>query len=133
MSEVHTSSLRKFTALLEISALLPKAETEFTKRYKLSRKQLYLIYLINHADELHISRLQHFAQYLNISNSTLTRNLEKLESRKIVQRIRPTEKRNSQTELKLLSVGQLYAIEIERLMEEHFKDIDLKAIFKRID
>lgn len=118
--------VKLFKQLLELSALLPRADKDIAKRYKLSRKQIYLIYLVYNDDPAAASTLSTYARWLNISNSTLTRNIEKLEERKILLRMPIEGKRG--IGLKLLSHGQLHALEIDSYMAANLGAIDTKQL-----
>lgn len=115
-----------FIDLLQVSSLLPKADKFLAKQYKLSRKQIYLLYLIHigHTENIELlkdAKLNVYAKLLNISASTLTRNIEKLEARKLLERVKsPGQK---QVTIKLLSLGQLYAIDIARTFDTHFETL----------
>ncbi len=114
--ENKNDSHTKFLEILKAAALLPRGNRLLTVNYKLSRKQIYLIYLVNHFPEL---KLTEYAELLNVSNSTFTRNVEKLEVRKVL--LREKSKSNSVT-LRLLSLGQLYAIEIDKYFDSYFQE-----------
>jgi DNA-binding MarR family transcriptional regulator len=114
---VQTKNAQTFESLLSVAALLPRADKELIRNYKLSRKQIYLIYLALHDDESKPKRLSDYARLLNISPSTLTRNIQKLEERKVLERVAL----NPGIGLKLLSRGQLYAIEIENYFDPLFE------------
>ena len=125
-SDKTNSTAGHFVKILKISALLPRADRTITSRYSLSRKQIYLIYLVHTSQDTGINTLKDYADILNISLSTLTRNIEKLERRNILERVR--EKGKKSQSLRLLSMGQLNALEISGWFENYFKSIDLKRI-----
>ncbi len=106
----------KFYKALNAASLLPRVSPSIRQKYLISRKQMYLIYLVYHSASLNLSKLSDYASTLNVSPSTLTRNIEKLEQRKILERT-PSK---TNTTLRLLSLGQLYAIEIEQYFSEVF-------------
>lgn len=109
-----------FIGHLRLSSLLPRASLELSKRYKLTRKQMYLIYLVLDDDLGEPRMLTDYAMLLNISNSTLTHNIEKLEGRKILRRIRFSNRKA--TSLQLMSMGQLQAHEIKEYIESHYDE-----------
>lgn len=115
-----------FKQLLQIAALLPRADKDLAKRYKLTRRQIYLIYLVFIDDPINPATLSQYAKWLNISNSTLTRNIEKLVARKILIRVSLDGKRGYG--LKLLSHGQLYALEIDQYMQKALGSINRKQL-----
>ncbi len=117
---------QKFLQLLELTSLLPKPDRSFTQKYHLSKQQTYLIYLISIQTQLNDSRdvgMSTFAKLLNISTSTLTRNVEKLEQRKVLERIHKTGEKI--VSLRLLSLGQLYALEIGDHFEQALGNVRL--------
>jgi DNA-binding MarR family transcriptional regulator len=119
----QTNHAELFRKLLSVSALLPRADVDIQRKYNLSRKQIYLIYLIQQFQEEGL-KLSDYANILNISPSTLTRNIEKLEERRIIQRVSETASKTIQ--LKLLSLGQLYAIEISTCIDNYFLNLSAK-------
>lgn len=125
MTEIDPSQTALiFKRLLQISALLPKVDGEISKNYNLSRKQMYLVYLVYSDDPGKPYRLADYARYLNISTSTLTRNVEKLEERKVMERTKNPDNRG--IGLRLLSMGQLYALEIGNFLQNHFAGEETK-------
>jgi len=113
--EISTSQI--FIKILEIASLLPRADKELQQKYDLSRKQIYLLSLIHFEQVDKPITLSNYANLLNISASTLARNIEKLELRKVILREKlPMQKGYK---LKLLSLGQLYALEIDKKLTEH--------------
>jgi DNA-binding MarR family transcriptional regulator len=115
-------------ALLQLAALLPRSPKHLLKRYGISREQMYLIFLVYHDDEDNPRILSDYARLLNISNSTLTRNIQKLEEKVILRRANLSDKPAKQVYLQLLSKGQLYALEINSTIDEAMREVDAEKL-----
>jgi DNA-binding MarR family transcriptional regulator len=69
-------------------------------------------------------QLKDYAELLNISTSTLSHNISKLEDMDVIKRVKEDGKKS--VNLKLKSKGQLYAIEIREFMDRYFEQISIQ-------
>lgn len=133
---MNVEAADKFLKILGLYNLTPAPVSPSLRKYGLTRQQLQLIYLVGIANDADaslpgkpINKLSWFANTLGISRSTLTRNVEKLEARKVLMRVAADEagspKARAKFGLKLLSLGQLYLIEIENQFVNQLANINI--------
>jgi DNA-binding MarR family transcriptional regulator len=80
---------------------------------------MYLLYLVYFQDQLNINYFKDMAEMLNISASTLSRNIQKLEQKELlfIENVPGTANRI----LRLKSKGQLIVIEIKKYLKDFYK------------
>jgi DNA-binding MarR family transcriptional regulator len=121
MHAIDQSTKKTFINLLKVAALLPYQLKEIAERYGLSRKQVYLIFLVGVDAQENSWSLKDYADMLAVDKSTLSRNIDKLVSEKIIERVKTPGAR--EVHLSLLSQGQLYFWDINSYFQGHFEQL----------